>query len=156
MSLAYSKKEGWDEDPVKILVIQTVTVAGVATGALTSGIISHIGRLNCLILANFILDIGVLLTLIEDFEVLCIGRFLYGVGAGSFSVFGPLYVSETSPIEVSGPLGASTQIGISTGVLLVFSVGMGIGDVDFDDESSFEIRYYWYIIFLLPIAISLI
>ena len=86
-----------------------------------------------------VLVIGTFISLIESYETLCIGRYIYGLGAGSFSVFCPLFVTETSPIEVSGPLGANTEIGISIGLLLVDSIGMGMGDTDFAEEGSFEI-----------------
>jgi len=46
------------------------------------------------------------LTLIDEFWVLCTGRFIYGASAGAFSVFVPKYVAETAPIEVKGPAGA--------------------------------------------------
>jgi len=39
---------------------------------------------------------------------LCIGRFIYGVSVGAFSVFCPKYIAEVSPIEVKGPAGALT------------------------------------------------
>ena len=69
--------------------------------------------------------------------MLCIGRFIYGLGSGSFNVFGPLFITETAPIEIKGPLGALTELGISIGILIVFSVGIGIGDPDEDEIDSF-------------------
>jgi hypothetical protein len=40
---------------------------------------------------------------------------------------------------VKGPAGALTQISITFGILLAFSIGLGIGDVDTDDINSFQI-----------------
>lgn len=57
-------------------------------------------------MANGVLCLGVGLTLIDEFWVLCTGRFIYGASAGAFSVFVPKYVAETAPIEVKGPAGA--------------------------------------------------
>ena len=47
--------------------------------------------------------VGVILTLIDDFTVLCVGQFLYGLSVGSFSVFCPLFIAEVAPIEIKGP-----------------------------------------------------
>jgi MFS family permease len=59
-------------------------------------------------LANGLLTLGVTFTLFDDFVYLCIGRFIYGLSVGTFSVFCPKYISETAPIEVKGPAGALT------------------------------------------------
>ena len=91
-------------------------------------------------IANLILVIGACLTLVSEFWVLCVGRALYGVSVGSFSVFCPLFIAEISPIEVKGPAGALSQISVTFGILLAFTIGLGIGDVDQDDIDSFEIQ----------------
>ena len=134
-SAAYAKKEGWDEDegPTKIMIVQSVTTAGAALGALFSGLIAVLGRWNCIMISNCVLIIGVLVTLIDDFVVLCIGRTLYGIAVGTFSVFCPKFIAETAPIEIKGPAGALSQISVTFGILVAFSVGLGIGDVDEDD-----------------------
>lgn len=93
---------------MKIAAIQTITVGGVAGGALFSGSIAQIGRYKSLMLGNLVLIIGTLITCIDDFGALCVGRLIYGLGAGSFSIFCPLYVNETSPFECNGPLGGIT------------------------------------------------
>jgi MFS family permease len=137
ISLAYSKREGWNEDPLKIMAIQTITVGGIAGGSLCSGSVAQIGRFKSMMLGNLLLVLGTLISLIDDFGALCIGRFIYGVGAGSFSIFCPLYLNETAPIEISGPVGAATEFGISFGLFLVFGLGLVIGDPDEDDIDSF-------------------
>ena len=107
-------------------------------------------------LANVILIIGVSITLINNFILLCIGRFIYGVSVGAFSVFCPKYIAETAPVEIKGPAGALTQVCITFGILVAFTVGLGIGDVDEQEEDSFAIQYYWYILFSLPLVFALI
>ena len=121
------------------MIVQTLTTAGAAVGALFSGLIAGIGRWNCLLLSNAVLIVGVCMTLVDDFIVLCVGRFIYGLAVGGFSVFCPKYIAETSPIEIKGPAGALTQVYITLGILIAFSIGLGIGDVDSDDIDSFEI-----------------
>lgn len=107
-SAAYGKRLGWDEDETttKVMVVQSLTTGGAAVGALFSGPIAYIGRWKCLIFTNIVVLVGVSLTLVNEFWVLCIGRFIYGLAVGSFSIFCPKYIAETAPIEVKGPAGA--------------------------------------------------
>ena len=105
-------------------------------------------------IANVFLVIGVILTLISEFWVLCLGRVIYALAIGAFSVYNPKYIAETAPIEIKGPAGAVTQICITFGILVAFVIGLGIGDVDNDDINSFEIQYYWYIVFGIPLIIA--
>lgn len=157
-SAAYGKREGWDDDEQtnKVMIVQTLTTAGAAVGALFSGAIAGLGRWNCLMVCNAVLVAGAALTLVDEFPVLCIGRFIYGLSVGGFSVFCPKYIAETAPIEIKGPAGALSQVCITLGILIAFSVGLGIGDADQDDVDSFEIQYYWYIIFAIPVGIAAI
>lgn len=66
-SAAYGKKDGWDDDEMttKVMIVQALTTAGAAVGALFSGNIAFLGRWNCIIIANLILTVGVCLTLID-------------------------------------------------------------------------------------------
>lgn len=157
-SAAYGKKDGWDDDEMtnKVMIVQALTTAGAAVGALFSGNIAFLGRWNCIMIANIVLCVGVCLTLIDEFSILCTGRFIYGISVGAFSVFCPKYIAETAPIEVKGPAGALSQVCITFGILIAFSVGLGIGDVDDDEVDSFQIQYYWYILFVIPLFIALI
>ena len=107
-------------------------------------------------IADGAIILGAGLTLVPNFVSLCIGRVIYGLAVGGFSVFCPKFIAETAPIEVKGPAGALSQICITFGILVAFMVGLGIGDVDTDDVGSFEIQSYWYIIFAIPIIIALL
>ena len=157
-SAAYGKLNNWSDDEmtVNVMLVQSLTTAGAAVGALFSGGLAFIGKWNCIMLANLFLAVGVSLTLINEFWVLCLGRFIYGISVGAFSVYCPKYIAETSPVEVKGPAGALTQVMITFGILLAFCIGLGIGDVDQDDYDSFEIQYYWYIVFTVPLGFSII
>lgn len=52
------------------------------------------------------------------------------MSVGAFSVFCPKYIAETAPIEIKGPAGALTQVCVTFGILVAFTVGLGIGNVD--------------------------
>jgi MFS family permease len=73
-----------------------------------SGIIMGLGRWKCIMLMNLIVIVGCLLTLVDNVTVFIIGRGLYGVAAGGYSVFCPKYISEVSPTELKGPAGCLT------------------------------------------------
>lgn len=59
-------------------------------------------------LMNLIVIVGCLLTLVDNVTVFIIGRGLYGIAAGGYSVFCPKYISEVSPTELKGPAGCLT------------------------------------------------
>jgi SP family facilitated glucose transporter-like MFS transporter 8 len=109
-----------------------------------------------IISTNAVLTLGVLLTLVDEFWVLCVGKFIYGLATGAFTVYCPKYIAEVAPLEVKGPSGGLVQLSITFGILLAFTVGLGVGDVDEDEQSSFEIQYFWYILFLVPLLISIL
>lgn len=78
---------------------------GATIGAFTAGKVAAYGRWKAIVICNVILDIGVALTLIPNFYVFTIGRFIYGYSSGLFSFLTPKYISEVSPVEVSGTFG---------------------------------------------------
>lgn len=69
-------------------------------------------------MANGFLVIGTILMLIEHIESILVGRVIYGIGCGIFSVFVPKFsktllskqalVNETTPVELRGVLGVMT------------------------------------------------
>lgn len=91
------------------MTVQTLTTAGAALGALTSGNLAHLGLRNCLLISNIILSAGCLLPLaFHSFNILCLSRLIYGTSVGAFSVYCPKYISVITPLEIRGPAGALT------------------------------------------------
>jgi SP family myo-inositol transporter-like MFS transporter 13 len=116
----FTKEEGDDFQKLA----QTFTILGAAFGALFSGPVMQIGRWKCILFSNFFVIVGAGLTLISNSSVVLVGRGLYGVACGCFSVFCPKYISEAAPTEVKGPAGALSQICITFGILVPFMIGM--------------------------------
>lgn len=81
---------------------------GAAIGSLTAGPFVKFGKKNCIHVANLIVILGAGLTLVQMKEVLVAGRFIYGLAAGTFTVFVPSYISEITPTELRGPFGSAT------------------------------------------------
>jgi len=109
-------------------------------------------------MTNVIVIIGAGMTLVPNFYVFLIGRFLYGVASGGFSCFCPKYISEVSPTEVAGPAGGMTQMAICFGLLVPFLIGMGFG-IDPTEKPPYDTdkaNLALWIIFALPIPLALI
>ena len=47
------------------------------------------------------------------------GRILTGIGGGAFGLAGPLYISETTDVEIRGALGSLQQLQVAIGVTFV-------------------------------------
>jgi MFS family permease len=93
---------------------------GGTIGSITAGAFTKYGKKNCIHMTNLITVIGCILIissgpygLRKDYPIdgtkylpmLYIGRFIYGVGAGCFTVFVNSFISEVSPNELKGPMG---------------------------------------------------
>jgi MFS family permease len=94
-----------------------------------------------------------------------VGRFFFGVAAGSITVYVPKYVEEVSPIEVKGQMGTMFQLfltfGIFVGPLVALPIparpetNCGIDAKCIETlntwKDSFYVNQYWHIMFGLPI-----
>ena len=89
-------------------LITTLCSLGLAIGSLTSGPLTRIGKKNCIHLANLVVIIGCSLTLVKVKEVVAVGRFIFGLAGGAFTVFVPSFINEVTPTELKGPFGSAT------------------------------------------------
>jgi MFS family permease len=69
--------------------ITTVYSIGAAIGAIFSGKFAKYGKLKCILLNNIIVSLGAGITLVPNDYVIAVGRFIYGISTGAFSVFVP-------------------------------------------------------------------
>ena len=76
-----------------------------------------IGRRKAILISNFIGLIGLGITMVENFNVILVGRFIFG-----FSVVSPRYIEETVPnhlFSTIAPFFSWTQtVGVLTSYLL--------------------------------------
>ena len=77
---------------------------------------------------NVLVTIGVGITLINNSGVILVGRFIFGMAAGTFTVICPKFVSELSPPEYKGPFGAVSQFMCTVGIFLVNLLCVSIPD----------------------------
>jgi SP family facilitated glucose transporter-like MFS transporter 8 len=82
----------------------------------------------------------ILIIVANSVTILCIARFIGGMGSGAIIVFASLYVSETAQDTVRGTLGSYLTLFINAGVLFSYVIGS-------------YVSYYMfaYIALLLPI-----
>lgn len=73
---------------------------------------------------------GLCLAAAPNFELLCLGRLLVGLGAGIGSVVVPIYISELSPKEIRGTMGGMNQLSIVIGVLVTQCIGIYMSTPD--------------------------
>ena len=101
--------------------IVTLYCAGGSIGAYMSGPISNkFGRKRAVLLTLIMTllgsCIGTVSKMFNAFELLLVGRFLIGIGAGACFSCVPLYVCEIAPGRYRGALGASSQLFITIGI----------------------------------------
>lgn len=124
----YGNRPDYDCIPMGPSDIGTVTgifaIGGLIGASVAGTIADYIGRRRASIVNAMILTFGSLITAIStSVPLICIGRTISGLGAGSAIVVGPLYVSEIAPAEVRGTLGFASQIAINIGILIAQVAG---------------------------------
>lgn len=109
-------------------IITAVLSLGTFCGALIAPILSdRIGRrLTIIIVTTFVFNAGSILQILTSSVVLlCIGRFVSGLGVGVISAVVPLYQSESSPKWVRGAIISTYQWAITWGLLVASAVAQG-------------------------------
>ena len=100
---------GWEDNAKLYQTLATaLSIFGSMIGALFSGPVMKYGRLKCILWTNVFVIVGNGLSFVFNLPCLFVGRFLYGVAGGCYSVFCPKYISEMAPTEIKGPAGSLT------------------------------------------------
>jgi len=144
--------------PIILSLIVSLMSIGTLFGALLGAYSADwLGRRKNLTLGVFIFIIGNILqiTAMNSWVHMMIGRMVAGVGVGILSVGVPLFMSETSPKEIRGPVVASYQLMITVGILVSNIVNYGVRDIQ---ESAWSWRAVILIgiIFSLPLGIGVL
>ena len=83
-----------------------------------------LGRRTAMLILNGVIAVGIGITMVEALWSFLLGRFIFGFGAGTFSVISPMFISEICPPELTGPLGIINQFMVCFGILLSYIVGI--------------------------------
>lgn len=109
----------------------TGTAQGLATailelgawfGTLSNGILADsFGRRWTVVIACVIFTVGVIVqACLQNKDYILAGRFVTGIGVGSFSMLVPLYNAELAPPETRGALVALQQLAITFGIMVSY------------------------------------
>jgi MFS family permease len=106
-------------------LVQSIFTVGGFLGALMGGpLATKYGRLLAMQATTLVFIVGPLASALADnIDLMVLGRFLSGIGAGASTVICPLYVAEVSPPDKRGLFGAFTQVMINMGILLAQLLG---------------------------------
>lgn len=106
-------------------LVQSIFTVGGFLGALAGGpLATKYGRLLAMQATTLAFVVGPLASALADnIDLMILGRFLSGIGAGASTVICPLYVAELSPPHLKGLFGAFTQVMINAGILLAQLLG---------------------------------
>ena len=107
------------------LFLSFVTIGAMA-GSAASGFLSDgIGRKGAISVATLPLIAGwAMIYTLSTFPLLLAGRLLTGLGVGLLSALVPVYIAEISPPSHRGRLGATNQLSVTLGILLVYVAGL--------------------------------
>lgn len=124
--------------------IASCALLGCIVGAMISGYLSDkLGRKKVLIVAAILFAISSVGTFIpHDLYVFVIFRIVGGLGIGIASMISPMYITECAPADIRGRLVSINQLGIVTGILLIYFVNAGIANLH-DEAWNIAIGWRW-------------
>lgn len=119
--------------------------------------IKKIGKVKLMHIMNIIMLIGIATCMVNIIPVICVGRFIWGITFGCFSVISAKYNSEICPIEYKGPFGAISQLMLTFGVCIPSTMALLIPSCNGgSNKENFYIAQYWRIIWLVPAALAVV
>ncbi|KAG7466126.1 hypothetical protein MATL_G00161450 [Megalops atlanticus] len=125
---------------------------GALLGSLgVKGLADSFGRRNSILIVNALSVVGSCLMFVskvsESFEVLIIGRLVFGLFCGLVMSLNPLYIQEVSPTELRGAFATLNQVSFATGILLGMVVGL---------DTVLGTEKYWALMFSLSLIPALL
>uniref|UniRef100_A0ACB8FMT7 Uncharacterized protein n=1 Tax=Sphaerodactylus townsendi TaxID=933632 RepID=A0ACB8FMT7_9SAUR len=104
------------------VIVSALSVGGLIGAGLSRYLSSRYGKRNSLVLSNLLVVVAALITgtskLAHTFEMILLGRFLYGFGAGLGSCIQIQYLGEISPKKIRGLINVTAIVLANLGRLL--------------------------------------
>jgi len=124
--------------------IASCALIGCVVGAMFSGYLSDkLGRKKVLILSALLFAVSSLGTAIpQDLTLFVVFRIIGGLGIGIASMISPMYITECAPAEIRGRLVSINQLGIVTGILLIYFVNASIAGL-YDETWNVNTGWRW-------------
>lgn len=153
---------GWNDDQAQAwsTTITSITIAGAAIGALFAANFTKYGKKRMIQVLNVILLCAIGVCMVNNISVIAVGRFFWGICAGSYTVMCPKYLNEYLPIELKGSYGAINQLMCTVGIMLPSLMSLAIPSdpvQELEEEPDFfMVTGYWRIIWLTAALLLLI
>jgi SP family arabinose:H+ symporter-like MFS transporter len=124
--------------------VASCALVGCIAGALFAGKLSDVyGRRKVLILSAILFavsSIGIAIPLSLDWFIFF--RLIGGLGIGIASILAPMYISEIAPANIRGELVSINQLGIVSGILLIYFVNYFIAGLR-DEAWNISTGWRW-------------
>ncbi|HEX5153532.1 MAG TPA: sugar porter family MFS transporter [Parafilimonas sp.] len=124
--------------------IASCALIGCVIGAMFAGTLSDkIGRKKMLILSGILFavsSVGIIMPLSLSWFVFF--RLIGGIGIGVASMLAPMYIAEIAPADIRGRLVSVNQLGIVTGILLIYFVNASIAGLH-DEAWNISTGWRW-------------
>ncbi|CAJ1070779.1 solute carrier family 2 member 11%2C like [Xyrichtys novacula] len=111
--------EQWQLSLIWSFMVSIYCIGGVIGGVMAGPLVSRFGRKKCLLFNNFGTILGAVLMIFSQaavsFEMIMVGRLLYGITSGVSLSAHPLYLVECAPKRLRGMVGVTVGTFISLG-----------------------------------------
>uniref|UniRef100_A0A182SUG4 Major facilitator superfamily (MFS) profile domain-containing protein n=1 Tax=Anopheles maculatus TaxID=74869 RepID=A0A182SUG4_9DIPT len=109
------------------------------------------GRKNTILFFVLPLLLGwVLLTWAQAVAMMYLGRLLQGFAAGAYSMSVPIYIGEIADQRIRGTVGSFFQLMLNLGMLMSFSISVGVNVFQLNIISGFIVLLFGPIFMLMP------
>ena len=138
----------------KIQLLSSSCVYGIAIGSIISGSLRRYGKRRIVICFETIGIIGSVMSSIKlDYNMICTGRFIYGLCGGALLSTCPSIVEETVPFDlIDKGYGASSSIAVQSMIFFCMLMGFLVPV----DQIGLANTQVWRIIYLFPIPFLII
>ncbi|XP_047425401.1 solute carrier family 2 member 11, like isoform X2 [Mugil cephalus] len=111
--------EQWQVSLIWSFTVSIFCIGGLLGSLFAGSLMSKFGRKQCLLLNNFVAIAGAVLMLLSQktmsFEMVMVGRLLYGINSGVGLTVHSVYLTECAPKRLRGMVGVTIATFISTG-----------------------------------------
>lgn len=124
--------------------VASCALVGCVVGALFAGSLSdRVGRKKVLILSALLFGVSSLgIAIPGTLNAFVLFRIIGGLGIGVASMLAPMYIAEIAPSEKRGKLVSINQLGIVSGILLIYFVNARIAGLH-DQTWNIETGWRW-------------
>lgn len=137
-------QEKYNLSPAMTGWVASCALVGCMVGAMIAGVMSDkLGRKKVLMISGIafaVSSLGIMLPM--DLSWFIVFRFIGGIGIGIASMLAPMYISEIAPANIRGRLISIYQLGIVTGILLIYFVNAFIAGM-YDNAWNVEQGWRW-------------